>query len=384
MQCERTCYRCRAEPAPGGDVAVKDLVDWPDVLGWTGHEQLLEKRGLVDGLTMASALHEAERQAGLLLEREGYTALGEWLLRPDEPRLVLDVPLHVVLPLWEASEHRLDETRPTEFCTDFFARYGRLLDLEYLDRQKGLSPRLWVRPEHVKLSARAKARAADGFPCLTFMYGLPYADESSAPEPGRVYILGMELGMNFWWREETLAAARHLARLSARRLAGEAERAVLFAAGGTDTQEFWNVVDRPRQMQVRELVSADPWEERNAVRSVEMPELGAIPFYHKDQLPDLHAAVVKGHVKLSLLGRLADSDFKTGEVGKLRGRFGYPRVETRGREKRDPMMIAEVRRLIEEEGLSKYAAAKRLRMKRPTLYDYYRCSEEVSPRGNNE
>ena len=384
MQCERTCYRCRAEPAPGGDVAVKDLVDWPDVLGWTGHEQLLEKRGLVDGLTMASALHEAERQAGLLLEREGYTALGEWLLRPDEPRLVLDVPLHVVLPLWEASEHRLDETRPTEFCTDFFARYGRLLDLEYLDRQKGLSPRLWVRPEHVKLSARAKAWAADGFPCLSFMYGLLYAHESSVPEPGRVYILGMELGVNPWWREETLAAARYLARLSARQLADEVQRATLFVAGGINTQDFWDVVGRPRQMHVRELASADPWEERDAVRSVDMPELGAIPFYHRDQLPELHAAVVQGHVKLSLLGRLADSDFKTGTVRKLRDRFGYPRVETRGRGRRDPAMIAEARRLVEEEGLSKYAAARRLKIKRPTLYDYLRCSEEAHPRGKGD
>jgi hypothetical protein len=360
-------------------VAVTDLINWADVLGWTGHKQLLEKHGLVDGLTMASALHEAERQAWLLLEREGYQALGEWLLRQDEAKVVLRVPTEVALPLWEASEHQLDDEKPTVFCSDFFAIGERLLDLEYLDRQKGLSPRLWVRPEHVNLSARAKASAAGGFPCLSFMYSLLYADESSVPNPGKVYIIGMELGINPWWQEETLAAARHLARLSKRRLAEEVKRAVLFVAGGNDTQEFWEVVGRPRQMHVRELASADPWEERDAVRAVDMPEFGAIPFYHKDQLPELHAAVVQGHVKLSLLGRLADSDFKTGKVSTLRNRFGYPRVETRGRGKRDPAMIAEARRLVEEEGLSKYAAAKRLKMKRPTVYDYLRAGEEARP-----
>ncbi len=33
-------------------------------------------------------------------------------------------------------------------------------------------------------------------------------------------------------------------------------------------------------------------------------------------------------------------------------------------------MIAEVNRLVKEEGVSKYAAAKRLKMKRSTLYGY--------------
>ena len=358
---------------------MKDLVKWADVLGWTGHKQLLERHGLVDGLTMASALHEAERQAWLLLEREGYTALGEWLLRPDEPKVVLRVPTKMALPLWEASEHQFDDERPTVFCADFFAIGGRLLDLEYLDRQKGLSPRLWVRREQVKLSVREQARAASDFPCLSLVYGLPWAEESSVPEPGRMYILGMELGINPWWRQETLAAARYLARLSARQLADEVQRAALFVAGESNTQDYWDVVGRPRQMHVHELASADPWEERVAVRCVEMPELGAIPFYHKDQLPELHAAVVRGHVKLSLLGRLADSDFKTGRVSKLRDRFRYPRVETRGRGKRDPAMVAEAHRLVKEEGLSKYAAAKRLKMARPTLYDYLRCSDEARP-----
>ena len=118
----------------GRDVVVNDLVNWADVEGWTGHGQLLAKHGLVDGLTMASALHEVERRAHLVLEIEGYQALAEWLLRQDEPKMVLRIPDEVAHPLWEASPHQFQQGRcyaissRCKVCTGYSSGPTRLYD----------------------------------------------------------------------------------------------------------------------------------------------------------------------------------------------------------------------------------------------------------------
>ena len=359
-------------------MAEKKLIDWQEVRGWTWHKRLFEKHGLVDSHTMAAALHEAERKANRLLEREGHAALADWLWRQDEARAVLNVPEEAIGHLWEGSRAAASgRSRPRRFLVDFYG-VDNLEPLEYLALHKDVSPRLWVRRERLKLTRRQVAEASDGFPHIAFMALPMTADpDSSRSDPDAVYVWGMEFGLNPWWRQETLAAATRISRLSTDGMAKAAGESGWLVPAGPETKGFWDIVGRQRKMTTWRVLGTDPWEEEHMQYSVEMPELGAIPFYHTSQLPELHAAAVHGQVKLSLMGPLADSHFKKGKIQELRERFGYPRVETRGRWRRDMAKVAEVSRLVEEQRLSKYQAAKRLGMKRSTLYDYLKEAERT-------
>ena len=152
--------------------------------------------------------------------------------------------------------------------------------------------------------------------------------------------------------------------------------------GEEKTQYLWETVWRERQAYV--LAPARHWVKKRAGKpvsvSVKLPELGAIPFYRVEQLAELHKAVLRSILPVSLLGYISDSSFpKRRIVKEAREFFGIRPLPTGGRPRRDREKVREYGRLVGEEKMTVYSAAKSLNMKRSTYRGYLKdYLEDVS------
>jgi len=93
-------------------------------------------------------------------------------------------------------------------------------------------------------------------------------------------------------------------------------------------------------------------------------------------LRELHQGFVDSHIGFSLLGTISDTDVKNGRlIAQWRRWLECPRMETRGRPKRDPELAEKAFRLLRE-GRSKRRAAKELGVPRSTFYDRLNAEQE--------
>ena len=353
--------------------------DWAKVhdFSFTYHEDLLRKHGLADLFTMGAALRRVRRDAVDLLDGHGYTAFADWLRRELNYAHIRVLPEGVTRPVWERSRWKWDGEGPRRWVVLWD---GRLDDLEYLDRVLGCPPRLWVLRPWLALNEREQgllpslqvARIFYHHPLLELPDEEP-DEESEVWEDG--WILGTEPSFNQWWLAETRAAASRLARLSPGGIEKRIRSARGMVPGGRASQRYWDVVYRKRRVKLPYAGNSDEDEEKHPTVDMQLPELGAIPFYHVDQLDRLHELTINGLVCFSLLSELSDADFKRGTIAGLRDKRGYPRMETRGRLKRDPALEERAFKLIRE-GLSKRRAAKELGVPRSSLYDILNAEEE--------
>jgi len=344
------------------------------------HRALLARHGLVDIISMSGALYEADLRASLALYDLGDHSLSSWVLRTflapwwdnGLGSSIFPVPRQVGQKVQSFYQENHGVAVPSQL-----AYYGEeplfhLQDLKHLDLQRGLSPRIWVLRSGVRLSPRTRAACATQKVCV----GLSEvsADPKTSPDIGwleRVY-----LPHNRWWAAETAAAATSLANLSSEGLVDAHANQEWVRPGGPTAQGYWRVFWREREARLLPPLPPDTETSIDEMGTgiafrVPLPEFGAIPFYHVDQVDALRAALLASHVSFSLLGTLCDADFRSrGIIAGLRKRQGYRRVETRGKPSRDPAMVEQIGRLVEQENWPKYQVHKRLGLKRPTVYGY--------------
>ena len=358
----------------------RQLVDWSRVreFSFTYCEPLLSRHGLVDGMTMAHALDQVVHEASDALEAQGLQSLADWLVRELEHAAKQIVPESVSRVIWERASWGWDRG-PQRWAVLWYPFH--LANLDYLDRRMGLAPHLWVLPDWVRLASPLQDRLGRSQFARVFYHHplleLP-TDEPETWEDG--WIVGLEPDNNRWWKAHTVAAAERLAKFSARGLEALVRENREVRAGGPEASHFWEVVYRPRIVQLPHAGNQDV-EERDPTVSMPLPELGALPFYHIDQLERLHSACVNGQVAIPLLGDLCDADFKAGIIAEMRVTRGYPREETRGRHKRDPALAEKASKLVRHEGLSKRRAAKELGIPRASLYNMLRGETDERGRG---
>jgi hypothetical protein len=363
--------------------------DWTEDWSPTLHRPLLEKHGLVDVLTMASAVSALTRRASRLLSDSGDQVLADWVMYNSSSVQAILLPRNIAEPVWNVCRWKWDGDGPRQWLVMWDGIFWHLGDLEYLDLHKGLSPLLWVRREGLSLGAAARS-AAQHQAARVFYGNMLWEDcawnkandASDSWEYG--WMMGMEPSSNRWWHVETRAAAAKLSRLSGSALERAIERGVDLQQGGPDTRQYWTVVFRERTARVPYAVDAADEETRDPCVQARLPELGGIAFYHVDQLQSIYEGVMGGRPALNLLSDLSDADFKKGRVASMRSELGYPRTETRGRLPRDEQTVEKIGQLVEA-GVPKYRISKMLGMPRSTVYDHWRAHvQSRDPKGTQK
>lgn len=350
------------------------------------HRPLLRKHGLVDSLTMAAAVSDLTHRASTLLDDSGDPVLADWIRQNSASAHALLLPWRVAKPVWDVYKWIWDGEGPKHWLVMWDAICPHLADLEYLDLRKGLFPFLWMRRESLGLRPDTRRVAESQY--VRVFYGNMFwedcswnqaNDESDRWEYG--WMMGMDPSANAWWRAETLAAAVQLTKLSRTALTREVRRGDSLQEGGACTQQHWDLVYRERKAKLPYAVDANDENARHPTVSVRLPELGAIAFYHIDQLHSIYEGIMGGRAALDLLSDLSDADFKRGRVAGLRSRLGYPRTETRGRPSRDESTIEKIGLMVET-GVPKYRISKLLGIPRSTVYDHWReYVRSRNPRG---
>jgi hypothetical protein len=352
------------------------------------HRALYEQHGLVDVFSMAHALSHLNRRACTALERIGFDSLSLWLRRALGG---LGRGITERVPDWifrEALGHHEQDLGPNVpdhlVCFPYSLPTFLLRDLELLDRQKGLSPRLWVvRREH-QLPAAVRASCARLQEVRIWVGG---HSATVRPPAGAGMLSGVGPEESRWWAAESWAAATRLCVLSVAELAEALSSQSWVRPGNAETRTYWNLVWRKRKARLLKPVvvtgkSVDRSPGRVVPLSTGLLEFSGIPFYHVNQVRDLHTALLTSRVSFPLVGTLTDAHFKrAGIIATLRQERGFSRLETRGRPERDLALVQQVGNMVSE-GLPKYQVAKRLGMKWPTVQDYWRAFLETQQPGD--
>jgi len=363
----------------------RQLVNWGEgyaqpcledaVRFWQGtygqlHQPLLAGHGLVDYRTMTGALFEVVNRASAMLTEAGFETLSEWLasaLGPPTNTFQEDVPSavsRVVLACHKRQLGQLKDLVSFPFDDDVMQHRVRLLDV-----QMGIHPHLWVSEMQTEMDSSARQHC-ETQALMAVMSRNGY--KGLLPS----YLFGLSLSVNRCWATDIWLAADSLSRLTKKQLSSATKAGDWVFRGEEKTQRFWETVWRERQAYV--LTPARFWVKERAGKpvkpvrvSVKFPELGAIPFYRVEQLAELHKAVLRSVLPVSLLGYISDSSFpKKRFIAGAREFYGIQRLPAGGRPRRDPERVREYERLVREEKMTVYGAAKSLKMPISTFRGY--------------
>jgi len=329
---------------------------------------LPEVHGLLDKLTFVLKISDLWHKA-----RESLNRLGlENVELPCSPfAAFIEIPQDLVRDTWETFSPPLEwygELPPERirmmasliFDEVFYA-------LSPLDDTGKLAPMLWVKRDQLP-KTHPPSWLQDEH-CIGLFAVDPTLSADTEAEDGICWSMGNAEESNPWWRWDVIRAHRVLSRLSSQELISNTGSKKGIVKSGSQTRSFWQW-----EWLMRPVICSH-WSRQRGV--FPHPELSAVPFYRAQDVKTALEAIVQSHLCIPLLADITDKSlYVQGAIAGARRRLGYPRPETRGRRSgRNPILLNKIKALIQQEGMTKYRAAKILGIARSTLCDYLKDQE---------